>query len=228
MAATRYKLDDFAPYLFKTGDYGATWTRITGGLPDHVFTPRHSRGSRRDAGCCTPAPRRACTCRSTTAPPGSRCKGNLPVVPIHDLVVKEPEGDLVVATHGRSFWILDDLGPVRAPFVRTSRRGAGQAATGRAGTWSTSGFGHKADARQELPHARRDDGHLPPEGGPAHGRQDRPVPGRGRNPPDGAIIHYFLGEEPDSDISLTFLGGDGNEIRTFSSRDLEAAATSRC
>src|SRR3989442_14117441 len=51
-------------------------------------------------------------------------KGNLPTVPIHDLVVREPEGDLVLATHGRSFWILDDLGPVRAVTSETAEQAA--------------------------------------------------------------------------------------------------------
>ena len=69
--------------------------------------------TRRAAGSCTRVPKRACSCRTTTAAAGGRPKGNLPTVPIHDLVVKQPEGDLVLATHGRSFWIYDDLGPIR-------------------------------------------------------------------------------------------------------------------
>ena len=71
---------------------------------------RRSARTRRAAACSTPAPRAACRSRSTTAAPGSACACNLPVAPIHDLIVKDT--DLVVATHGRSFWILDDLTPL--------------------------------------------------------------------------------------------------------------------
>ena len=110
VAGTRYKLDDFRPYLYKTQDYGATWQRISDGLPAHDFTRADSRGSAPTRVTLRRAQKRACMCRSTTGPRGNRCRGNLPVVPIYDLVIKD--NDLVLATHGRSFWILDDLTPL--------------------------------------------------------------------------------------------------------------------
>ena len=117
-----------------------------------------SARTRTGAGCSTRAPRPACTSRSTTASAGSRSSSTCPIVPITDLAVHKREKDLVVATQGRSFWILDDL--TGAPPV--DRR----AALGR----------RRADALQargRLPHA---------------GRRRRPLPPTatvGANPPRG-------------------------------------------
>src|SRR5216684_1034296 len=110
VAATRYKWDDFQPYLYKTSDYGATWTKITTGIAEHAFT----RVIRED-----PARRGLLYAGTETGMHISFDDGahwqslqlNLPVVPIHDLVIKDT--DLVVATHGRAFWILDDVTPLR-------------------------------------------------------------------------------------------------------------------
>ncbi|HQT94182.1 MAG TPA: hypothetical protein PK435_06090 [Thermoanaerobaculaceae bacterium] len=110
VAATRYKLDDDKPYLYKTDDYGKSWTKITNGIPDGAFT----RVVRED-----PVRRGLLFAGTETGLYVSFDDGaswrpfqrNLPVVPIADLAVKD--GDLVVATQGRSFWILDDLTPLR-------------------------------------------------------------------------------------------------------------------
>ena len=109
LAATRYKHDDTRPYLFKTSDYGRTWSRIGETLPAGEFT----RVIRED-----PSRRGLLYCGTETGVwvslddggAWARLRGNLPVAPIHDLIVKD--GDLVAATHGRSFWILDDLSPL--------------------------------------------------------------------------------------------------------------------
>ena len=89
LAATRYKLDDTRPYLYKTNDYGKTWIPITNGIPDGEFT-------RVDSGRSKPA--RLALCRygnrlvcliSTMAKTGNAMGGNLPVCPIYDLVIKD-------------------------------------------------------------------------------------------------------------------------------------------
>jgi photosystem II stability/assembly factor-like uncharacterized protein len=222
LAANRYKLNDFAPYLFKTADYGATWTRITSGLPEDVFC-RTIREDPTRRGLLYAGTETGLYVSFDDGAAWQPLKGNLPVVPIHDLVVKEPEGDLTVATHGRSFWILDDLGPVRALYddantVLVKPRPVVRYTT-------NSGFGHKPirGKNYRMPGAvmvtftQKDD--------PRTGDKIDQYLDAGRNPPDGAIIDYFLAEVPDGDISLTFLQSDGREIRTFSSRDLEAAAT---
>ena len=110
VAATMYQFDDYRPYLYKTSDYGKTWTKIVNGIPDKAFT----RVVREDPG------RRGLLFAGTESglfisfdaganwAPFQR---NLPVVPITDMTIKRE--DLVVATQGRSFWILDDLTPLR-------------------------------------------------------------------------------------------------------------------
>jgi photosystem II stability/assembly factor-like uncharacterized protein len=110
IAMTRYKSDDLKPYIYKTDDFGATWTKITNGIPDTSFV----RVVRED-----PERRGLLYAGTETGvfvsfDDGARWQSlqlNLPVVPIHDMQVKED--DLVVATHGRSFWILDDLTPLQ-------------------------------------------------------------------------------------------------------------------
>jgi photosystem II stability/assembly factor-like uncharacterized protein len=110
VAVDRHKLDDFKPYIFKTTDLGKTWTVITNGIPDGSFV---------HAVCEDPKRRGLLYSGTETAVFVSFDDGahwqalrlNLPTSPIHDLVVKDD--DLVVATHGRSFWVLDDLTPIR-------------------------------------------------------------------------------------------------------------------
>ena len=110
VAATMYQFDDYRPYLYKTNDYGKTWTKIVNGIPDNAFT----RVVRED-----PARRGLLFAGTETGLYVSFDDGanwapfqrNLPVVPITDMVIKRE--DLVVATQGRSFWVLDDLTPLR-------------------------------------------------------------------------------------------------------------------
>jgi len=109
LAVNRYKLDDFTPYIFVTNDYGQTWRKITHGIDEHAFV----RAVRED-----PARRGLLYAGTETGVWVSMDDGehwrplqlNLPHTPITDLVVHED--DLVVATQGRSFWILDDLTPL--------------------------------------------------------------------------------------------------------------------
>ena len=120
LAATRYKHDDTRPYLYKTTDCGSTWTPINGNLPIDEFT-RVIREDPHQPGLLYAGTE---TGIYVSLDDGGRWRaagGNLPVVPIHDLVVKGDE--LVVATHGRSFWILDDL-DAAAPAQPATRRGA--------------------------------------------------------------------------------------------------------
>src|SRR5712692_5099456 len=121
IAVDRHRLDDYRPYIYKTSDFGRTWTKITAGIPDNTYV----HAVRED-----PAKRGLLYAGTETGvyfslDDGARWQPlqlNLPATPIHDLVVKGD--DLVVATHGRSFWILDDLSPLRQWGDATPNAGA--------------------------------------------------------------------------------------------------------
>ena len=111
VAATRYKSDDTKPYLLKTNDYGATWKLITAGIRSGDYT----RVIRED-----PNKKGLLACGTETGVYVSFNDGenwqplqlNLPCTPVHDMQFQKRERDLVIATHGRSFWILDDVTPL--------------------------------------------------------------------------------------------------------------------
>ncbi len=130
VAATMYKWDDFRPYLYKTTDFGKSWKKIDTGIPDGAFT----RVIREDTA------RRGLLYAGTETgmyvsfDDGERWQPlqlNLPVVPITDLAVHKRERDLVVATQGRSFWILDDLS-VLQQLTDAMRAGQGEAVSAQA------------------------------------------------------------------------------------------------
>ena len=212
LAGTRYKLDDFRPFLYKTNDYGKTWRQITGGIPEHDFT----RVIRED-----PSRRGLLYTGTETGVYVSLDDGaswqslQLPVVPVQDMVVKG--NDLVVATHGRSFWILDDLTPLRqisgaalagpahlfkpAPTYRLLRQlglvpGAGPGKTYSAGTFGTGGTYYERPS--------------------ADGSPTRVLLDAGTNPPAGVIVTYHLSQHPEDEVKLTFFDSSGEVIRAFS------------
>ena len=110
VAVKNYQNDDRKPYIFKTSDYGKTWTKIVNGIPenDFVHAVREDPGS---AACCSPARNTASTFPSTTARSGNRSRSICPIRRCPDLVIEG--NDLVIATHGRSFYILDNITPLR-------------------------------------------------------------------------------------------------------------------
>lgn len=109
-AVDRHKLDDFKPYLFETTDYGKTWTAIAAGIPegDYIHTVREDP---KRAGLLYIGTETGVWFSLDSGAHWQRLRLNLPTVPVHDLAIKDD--DLAVATHGRSFWILDDLTPLR-------------------------------------------------------------------------------------------------------------------
>ncbi len=111
VAATRYKLDDFKPYIYKTTDYGRTWKKITTGLPENEYT-RVVREDPHRRGLLYAGTERGVYVSFDAGEHWQSLQLNLPHVPIHDLVVHPREKDVIVATHGRSFWILDDVTPL--------------------------------------------------------------------------------------------------------------------
>jgi len=110
VAANRYQMNDYAPYLYKTTDYGKSWTRITDGIAASEFT-RVVREDPERAGLLYAGTERGVWVSFDDGGHWQRLQRNLPPVPVHDLAIKD--GDLVAATHGRGFWILDDLSTIR-------------------------------------------------------------------------------------------------------------------
>jgi len=106
VAATRYKLGDFQPYLYKTTDYGKSWTKITNGIPAEHFT-RVVREDPKKKGLLYAGTETGMYVSFNDGASWSPFQMNLPIVPITDLAVKDD--NLIVATQGRSLWIIDDL-----------------------------------------------------------------------------------------------------------------------
>ena len=148
--------------------------------------------------------------------------GNLPVCPIHDLIVQG--SDLIAATHGRSFWILDDVTPLRQ-YTDDLRDAAVHLFTPRDFV--------RLRTYKRIRERRRPGDELPAgrarRSSPTGRRRSRTARRRkcsinaGENPPDGVIVRYFLKEKPTEPITLTFLDASGNEIRTIKSKKEEAA-----
>lgn len=109
-AGTRYKSDDFTPYIYKTEDYGQSWKLITAGIPKLHFT-RCVRADRKIPGLLYAGTEYGLYISYNDGAVWKPFQLNLPVVPITDMTIKN--NDLIIATQGRAFWILDDLGVVQ-------------------------------------------------------------------------------------------------------------------
>ncbi len=107
---TKYKSDDFAPYIFKTEDYGQNWTKITNGIAAMHFA-RCLRADKKRPGLLYAGTEYGMYISYDDGANWKPFQLNLPMVPVTDLTIKE--NDLVVATQGRAFWVLDDLTPVQ-------------------------------------------------------------------------------------------------------------------
>ena len=217
LAATRYKHDDTRPFLYKTSDYGRTWKRISETLPPGEFT----RVIRED-----PSRRGLLYCGTETGVwvsldeggAWTRLRGNLPVAPIHDLIIKD--GDLVVATHGRSFWILDDLSPLHQMTEAVPTSDAHLFTPRRSVRWRAyRGHGVNPGPNREIAYRMAGSlgyGYRQVEA-PTGEKEEKKLDA-GENPPSGVIVHYWLREAPAGDLVLTFLDGDGREIRSLTSK----------
>jgi hypothetical protein len=217
-AATRYKNDDFKPYLYKTTDYGETWTKIVNGIPDDVFT-RVLRVDPNRPGVLYAGTETGIYISFDDGNQWHRMGGNLPVVPVHDLVFAN--SDLVVGTHGRSFWILDDVTLLHqvaedggSPAVKTRlfkpRTGHRFSRSG--------GFGSPPKPGKNFTFAAGMQPAYMYEKSP-EGEEKFTLLDGGENPPAGVLVQYQLTEAPKEPISLTFLDTAGNQIRTVKSKD---------
>lgn len=193
VAANRYQMDDLKPYIYRTTDYGATWQLIVNGIPENEFT-RVVREDPVRKGLLYAGTERGVWVSLNDGTSWHTLRRNLPIVPVHDLAVKE--GDLVAATHGRSFWILDDLSALRQldPTITTK-----QSHLFRPRDVYRTGFG----------------------GGGSNGAAGgHPT---GQNPPAGAIVYYWL-KQPNQLVTIEFVDPAGKVIRSFTSAQSPQAA----
>jgi photosystem II stability/assembly factor-like uncharacterized protein len=214
VAATRYKSDDLRPYLYRTNDYGATWTRITGGLPEDEFT-RVIREDPSRRGLLYCGTERGIWVSFDDGVGWQRLETNLPITPIWDLVVKG--SDLVAATHGRAFWILDDITPLhqlqsevalQPVHLLKPRDTMRFRVYGRAEGKSRTHTNYKMTGPVTVAFRR---------GETASGEMQEHLLDAGRNPPNGVIIHYWLRDKVES-AQLVILDSAGNEVRSFSNK----------
>jgi len=193
VAATRYKLDDFRPFIYKTTDYGRTWRRITVGIPENHFI-RVVREDPVRRGLLYAGGEFGVYVSFDDGAAWQPLRNNLPVVPIHDLVVRD--NDLIVATHGRSFWILDDLTPLHqltAEVVRAERH-----LFKPRDVWRVRGGGGG--------------------GGDASGEGATQTRGIGRNPPNGVVLFAYFRQKPEGEVTLEFLNARDSVIRRFTTK----------
>jgi photosystem II stability/assembly factor-like uncharacterized protein len=219
VTATRYKNDDYKPYVFKSTDYGSTWQAITDGIHEDHFT-RVVREDPNKAGLLYLGTEFGLYVSFNAGESWERFQLNLPITPIYDLKIKDT--DLVVATHGRAFWVLDDLTilhqysdaiaekPAHLIAPRTTERRLPKVFEG----MFESGVGKQYMSTMGVVAA------YEVEETPEHGRNITFLDS-GENPPAGAIITYYLQDKPSETITLTIKDADGNTIKSFQSLHVE-------
>jgi photosystem II stability/assembly factor-like uncharacterized protein len=223
VAGTRYKLDDYHPYLYKTTDYGQTWRRIDGGIAADTFT-RVIRADPQRAGLLYAGTETGLWLSFDDGASWQAFQLNLPVAPIHELLIKD--GDLIAGTHGRSIWVLDDLTPLR------EWNDALQSAEAHLFTpRSTPRIAPRVNWSRSLPvknYVKSIGGAFTITKTPENAIR-RSYLDAGQNPPEGAIVTYYLKQKPAGAISLSFKDAQGGEVRGFKSKtepkpDAEPAA----
>ncbi|MCC6705720.1 MAG: glycosyl hydrolase [Thermomicrobiales bacterium] len=216
VAATRYKLDDYEPYLFVTRDYGQSWERIDNGIERDHFT-RVIRADATTPGLLFAGTEVGLYVSFDDGKHWERFQLNLPVSPIHEILIKGT--DLIAGTHGRAIWILDDVSPLRQVAA-----GIGQGDhlfAPRVTTRVMPGIDWSSGNNEYLSYMTTRTGAFL-ETKDTDGAVTRRYLDAGANPPRGAIITYRLAEaaDPASPITLTFKKGD-TVIRSFTSRTEE-------
>ena len=191
-AISRFRLDDLRPYIYRTHDGGKTWELIVTGIPDHepVNTVREDPVRK---GLLFAGTERTVYLSLDDGDHWQPLTLNLPPTSMRDLVVHGD--DIVVGTHGRSFWILDNITPLRQ--INDTIAAA-----------SAHMFAPQLTYR--LRRNNNTDTPLPPE-----------IPA-GQNPPDGAMLDYWLKSNAVSAVTLEILDSSGKLVRRFSSTDKPA------
>ncbi|HUI41805.1 MAG TPA: glycoside hydrolase [Terriglobia bacterium] len=188
-SVSRFRIDDLRPYIYRTRDGGKSWQLITQGLPDGqpVDTVREDPVRK---GLLFAGTESAVWVSFDDGDHWQSLQLNLPHTSMRDLWIHDD--DLLVATHGRSFWILDDITPLRQ--ITETVAGADAHLFQPEPAWRV-----RRDTNTDTP--------LPP---------DEPA---AQNPPDGAVIDYFLGRAASGPVTLEILDAGGKLVRRYASTD---------
>jgi len=187
-AINRFRLDDLTPHIWRTHDFGKTWKEIAHGLPANAPINTVREDPRRP-GLLFAGSERAVWVSFNDGDDWEPLRLNMPATSIRDLTIHDD--DLVAGTHGRSFWILDDITPLRqlSAAIAGSEAHLFKPRTAIRVRWNTN-----------------TDTPLPPE---------EPA---GQNPPDGAILNYYLKQASDA-VAIDVLDAAGKLVRHYSSTD---------
>jgi hypothetical protein len=188
LTASRYMWDDFHPYVYKTTDYGAHWTAMTAGLPDdqYVFVVRQDY---REPRLLFAGTRTSVYVSLNGGAHWQPLALNLPGVQVRDLAIDARQGQVAIATHGRAFWILDNLALLEQLARATELTASGAQLFAPETAWLSRAYGN-------LPFV---------------------IPNSGQNPEYGATVFFnipsdYSGKTP---VTLTFLDASGKTVRTF-------------
>ena len=187
VAVNRIRCDDQAPYIYKTTDGGATWKKIVTGLPNEPINAVREDAVRK--GLLFAGSENAVYVSFDAGEHWQSLQLNMPSTSIRDLVIKDD--DLVIGTHGRSFWILDNISSLRQLNPSTKNQVAL----------------FKPQVATRIRWNMNTDTPLPPE---------EPA---GENPPDGAMIEYYLPSNTNDVVQIDILNQQKEIVRTFKSND---------
>ena len=188
LAIEFHQVGNFAPYVYRTDDYGQSWTKITDGIADSPLS--FARSIQEDPvreGLVYLGTENAVYVSFNDGDLWQPLKLNMPAAPIYGLVVQEHFNDLVVGTYGRGFWILDDLSPLQQHTAEVA-----------------GGDAHLFEPRA----AYRFHNITSPQAMPND-------PSDGENPPYGASINYWLGSGDNGEVSLKIENAQGETVRTL-------------
>ena len=191
-SVSRFRVDDSRPYIYRTHDGGKTWQRITNGLPDDAAVDTVREDAVRK-GLLFAGTEKSVWVSFDDGDHWQSLQLNLPHTSMRDLWIHED--DLVVGTHGRSFWILDNISLLRQLGESTANSDA---------------VLFTPAAATRVRRSTNTDTPLPP---------DEPT---AQNPPDGAAIDYYLGKEASGPIAIEILDANGKIVRRYSSADKPA------
>jgi photosystem II stability/assembly factor-like uncharacterized protein len=188
-AINTIRLDDLRPHIYRTRDSGKSWTEIRTGIPDGE-TVNVVREDTQRKGLLFAGTERAVYVSFDDGDHWEPLRLNMPATSVRDLIVKDD--DLVAATHGRGFWILDDITPLRQLDAKLL---------------SSQAFLFRPQTALRVRWNMNPDTPLPPD-----------VPA-GENPPDGAVIDYYVGGTTSGPITLEIRDSNGQAVRRYSSAD---------